>query len=65
MLGGAFVIETVFVRAGLGTFAVGAITARDYPQIQGIVLFLATVYTLVNLSVDLLYAVIDPRIRYG
>jgi peptide/nickel transport system permease protein len=65
MLGGAFVIETVFVRAGLGTFAVGAITARDYPQIQGIVLFLATVYTLVNLSVDLFYAVIDPRIRYG
>jgi peptide/nickel transport system permease protein len=63
MLGGAFIIEAVFVRPGLGLFAIGAISARDYPQIQGIVLFVAAIYALVNLAVDLLYAVLDPRIQ--
>lgn len=64
MLGGAVFVESVFARPGLGRFAVSAIAARDYPQIQGIVLFAATVYVLINLCVDLLYAVLDPRIRY-
>lgn len=64
LLGGAVFIENVFARPGLGRFAVNAISARDYPQIQGAVLFAATVFVLLNLFVDLLYAVLDPRIRY-
>ncbi|MFZ4614591.1 MAG: ABC transporter permease [Rectinemataceae bacterium] len=64
MLGGAVFIESVFARPGLGRFAVNAISSRDFPQIQGVVLFLALVYSLVNLLVDVLYAVLDPRIGY-
>lgn len=64
MLGGTVFIESVFARPGIGRFAVNAILMRDYPQIQGIVLFVATIYVLVNLVVDLLYAVLDPRIAY-
>jgi peptide/nickel transport system permease protein len=64
LLGGAVFIESVFARSGLGRFAINAISARDYPQIQGMVLFAATVYVLLNLAVDLLYAYLDPRIRY-
>lgn len=63
LLGGAVFIESVFALPGLGRFAIQAIGARDYPQIQGIVLFTATVYVLINLLVDLLYGWIDPRIR--
>jgi peptide/nickel transport system permease protein len=64
MLGGTVFIESVFARPGIGRFAVNAILMRDYPQIQGIVLFVATIYVLVNLVVDVLYAVLDPRIAY-
>jgi ABC-type dipeptide/oligopeptide/nickel transport system permease component len=64
LLGGAVFTESVFARPGLGRFAVNAISARDYPQIQGIVLFAATIYVVLNLAVDLLYAYLDPRIRY-
>lgn len=64
MLGGAVFIENVFGRAGIGSFAVSAISARDFPQIQGIVLFVAIIYVLVNLGVDLSYSLLDPRIRY-
>jgi ABC-type dipeptide/oligopeptide/nickel transport system permease component len=64
MLGGAVFIEKVFARPGLGRFAVNAIAARDYPQVQGVVLFMAVVYVLVNLAVDLAYGWLDPRIRY-
>lgn len=64
MLGGAVFIENVFARPGLGRLAVNAIAARDYPQVQGIVLFTATFYVLLNLAVDLIYAWLDPRIRY-
>jgi peptide/nickel transport system permease protein len=64
MLGGAVFIENVFARAGLGRFVVNAISARDYPQVQGIVLFMATVYVLLNLLVDLAYGWLDPRIRF-
>ncbi len=63
MLGGTVFIEAVFARPGLGTFAIDAISHRDYPQIQGMVLFMATVFVMVNLVVDLLYGFLDPRIR--
>lgn len=64
LLGGAVVIETVFARQGIGRLAIDAILAKDFPVIQGVVLFAAVVYVSVNLLVDLLYSVIDPRIRY-
>jgi ABC-type dipeptide/oligopeptide/nickel transport system permease component len=64
LLGGAVFIESVFARPGLGRYAISAIAARDYPQVQGVVLFAATIYVLVNLAVDVLYGYIDPRIRY-
>jgi peptide/nickel transport system permease protein len=64
LLGGAVLIEAVFGRPGLGQFAVDAVLKRDYPQIQGIVVFGATVYVLINLGIDILYGIIDPRIRY-
>ncbi|HET9002319.1 MAG TPA: ABC transporter permease [bacterium] len=64
LLGGAVIVESVFARAGLGRFAVSAIQSRDFPLIQGIVLFAAAVYALVNLSVDILYVALDPRIDY-
>lgn len=64
LLGGTVFIESVFARPGLGRFAVAAVAARDYPQVQGVVLFGAAIYVLFNLVVDLLYAVLDPRIRY-
>jgi len=64
MLGGAVFIENVFARPGIGRFAVNAIAARDYPQVQGVVLFTATFYVLLNLAVDVIYGWLDPRIRY-
>ncbi|MGH2534402.1 MAG: ABC transporter permease [Thermomicrobiales bacterium] len=64
LLGGTVIVESVFSRPGLGRYTVTAIESRDFPQIQGIVLVTAAVYVFVNLAVDLLYAVIDPRIRY-
>ncbi len=64
LLGGAFIIEQVFSRPGLGTLIVDAIQARDLPLIQGVILYTATVFLLVNLAVDILYAFLDPRIQY-
>jgi len=64
LLSGAVVVETVFVMPGIGNLVVQSISRRDYPIIEGVVLFVAVVYVGVNLLVDLLYAVIDPRIRY-
>jgi peptide/nickel transport system permease protein len=64
LLGGAVVIETVFARRGIGRMAIDAVLAKDFPVIQGTVLFAALVYVTVNLVVDLLYSVLDPRIRY-
>ncbi len=63
LLNGAVFTESVFVRPGLGRFAVNAVLARDFPQIQGMVLFIATFYLIMNLLVDILYAIIDPRVR--
>lgn len=63
MIGGAAITETVFAWPGLGRLAVSAITIRDYPVIQFIVLMIATSVVVINLLVDLLYGLIDPRIR--
>ena len=64
LIGGAVVIETVFAIPGLGLLIVNSILSRDYPVIQGVLLMFSMAYVLVNLAVDLLYAVFDPRIRY-
>ena len=63
LLGGIAVIETVFAIPGLGRLLVEAIFARDYPVIQGCLLMIATIYVLVNLVVDLLYPVFDPKVN--
>jgi len=65
LLGGAVVVESVFAINGLGRLMVQAISARDFPMVQGTVLVVATTFVLVNLFVDLLYSVIDPRIAYS
>jgi peptide/nickel transport system permease protein len=64
LLGGAVVVENVFAWNGVGRLAVQAILQRDFPLIQGFVLMLATIVISVSLAVDILYAVVDPRIRY-
>jgi len=64
LLGGAVLTETVFSWPGIGTLMVKAIFARDFPMVQGAVLWVALVFSLVNLLVDLTYGVLDPRIRY-
>lgn len=64
LIGGAVVTESVFAIPGLGRLTVDAILRRDYPVIQGVVLLFSFVYVLVNLGVDLLYTLFDPRIRY-
>lgn len=63
LLGGAIVIEEVFALPGMGRLALYAIYQRDYSLIQGIVLIVATMFVLINLGTDLIYATIDPRIR--
>jgi peptide/nickel transport system permease protein len=63
LLGGAVVTEQVFSIPGLGRLIIGAVLSRDFPVIQGGLLFLALIYLTVNLAVDLLYAAIDPRVR--
>ena len=64
LIGGAVVTESVFAIPGLGRLTVDAILRRDYPVIQGVVLLFSFMYVLVNLGVDLLYTLFDPRIRY-
>jgi peptide/nickel transport system permease protein len=63
ILGGVIVVEVVFAWPGLGRLVYNAVAARDYPVLQGAVLLIAVLFLLINLIVDLLYAVIDPRIR--
>jgi ABC-type dipeptide/oligopeptide/nickel transport system permease component len=65
LLGGAVLTETVFAWPGVGSFTVEAIMKSDYPIVQGAVLMMATVFVLVNLIVDILYAYLDPRIKYS
>jgi len=64
MLGGAVIVETVFGRSGLGHVLVNAISQKDFPLVQGILFFVVTMFSLVNLIVDLSYAYIDPRVKY-
>ena len=64
LLSGAFIVETVFARPGLGRFTVNAIMARDFPQVQGTILIVSIIFVFVNLITDLTYAWFDPRIRY-
>ena len=63
LLAGTVIVETVFSRPGLGRLLVGGILNKDFPLVQGTILFVATAYVLLNLLVDLAYAVLDPRIR--
>lgn len=65
LLGGAAIVETVFSYPGMGKLLVDAIRVRDYPQIQASIVILAAIYIFVNLTVDVLYGYIDPRIRTG
>jgi peptide/nickel transport system permease protein len=64
LIGGAVVTEIVFNIPGLGRLIISAILRRDYPVVQGVVLVTAASYVLINLAVDMVYAFIDPRIRY-
>lgn len=64
LLGGAVITEQVFNIPGVGRLLVQAVSRRDYPLVQGVVLVIASVYVMVNLLVDLLYGVLDPRVRY-
>jgi peptide/nickel transport system permease protein len=64
LLGGAVLTETVFAWPGLGRLIVDSILARDYAMIQGAILVFGLLYIMVNLVIDLLYAFVDPRIRY-
>ncbi len=65
LLGGAVIIEQVFSLPGVGRFALEGINLRDYPVVQGAVLLIAVAFVAVNLLVDVAYALIDPRVRYG
>jgi peptide/nickel transport system permease protein len=63
LLGGAVVVEQVFSLPGVGRLVIGAVLSRDFPVIQGTLLFVAVIYLGINLIVDLLYAAVDPRVR--
>ena len=63
LLGGAVVIETVFSRQGIGRLAIQAVLWKDFPLVQGTILFAAVFYMAANLCVDILYTVVDPRIH--
>jgi len=64
LIAGSIILEIVFYLPGLGRLAIGAIGARDLPVVQGVVLFAASMIVVINVLVDLLYGVLDPRIRY-
>jgi peptide/nickel transport system permease protein len=65
LLSGAVLTETIFALPGLGRLAITSVLARDYPVVQGVVLIAAMIFVLANLLVDVLYAYLDPRIKYG
>ncbi|HEU5433122.1 MAG TPA: ABC transporter permease, partial [Thermomicrobiales bacterium] len=62
---GAVLVEQVFGLGGLGSLLIQAVQVRDYPVVQGATIFIAAIFILINLAVDILYGVIDPRVRYG
>jgi ABC-type dipeptide/oligopeptide/nickel transport system permease component len=63
LLGGAVIVEAVFSRPGVGRLLVDAITAKDFPVVQGVILFITVAYLVINLIADLLYGALDPRVR--
>ena len=65
LIGGAMIVEIVFGWPGVGRYALQAITSRDFPALQGFILLMTAVFVLCNLLVDLAYAWLDPRIRFG
>lgn len=65
LLSGAVVVESIYARQGIGTLAVRGVLAKDIPMIQGTTIFVAAIYVLINLLVDIGYALLDPRIRHG
>ena len=65
LLAGAVIVESVFSRPGLGRLAVNAILSRDFPMAQGIVLVVGVMYVFVNATIDMVYGLLDPRIRYN
>lgn len=65
LLAGAIVTETVFALPGVGRLVISSVLRRDYPVIQGVLMFITAVYVLINLLVDLLYVTLDPRIKYA
>lgn len=65
LLGGAVITETIFSWPGVGRLAVESIFARDYPVVQAVVIVLATIFVFINIAVDLIYRIMDPRIREG
>lgn len=65
LLGGAIITETIFGLPGVGRLVIASIFERDFPLVQGVVLFVALVFLFTNLVVDVLYAFLDPRIHYG
>ncbi len=64
LLGGAVITETIFARLGIGQLYVEAVLQKDFPLVQGMTLFIALTYVIVNLCIDIIYAMVDPRIRY-
>jgi peptide/nickel transport system permease protein len=64
LIGGVVITETVYNIPGVGRLVVDAISKRDYPIIQGVILVFSAVYVVINLVVDISYTLIDPRIRY-
>lgn len=65
LLSGAVVIETIFARQGLGSMLIKGIMQKDFPLVQGMILFIAVAYIAINIVIDVLYGVVDPRIRTG
>ena len=65
LLGGAVVVEEVFTLPGIGRLVLWSIYQRDYPLTQSTILFIAALFMMINLAVDLLYSWLDPRIRYS
>jgi peptide/nickel transport system permease protein len=65
LLGGAVIVEAIFAVPGVGRLALDSINMRDYPVVQGTVLFITSVFVFINLAVDMLYAYLDPRVHYA
>ncbi len=64
LLGGAIIVETVFAWPGIGSLVIQAVNNRDYPVVQADAFLMAAIFVLANLSIDLLYGVLDPQVRF-